>query len=123
VAVRDVVMKALEEQRMQKRIGSPLEAQVTLVTGDGRLGTLLGEHRQSLTEAFVVSDVRIVQAQGEAPGPAAAVPGLARVEVERAPGAKCQRCWKYLPSVGAHQEHPQLCQRCVTILQAIGARP
>ncbi|WP_461783216.1 zinc finger domain-containing protein [Prosthecobacter sp.] len=30
---------------------------------------------------------------------------------------KCARCWKQLPDVGTHVEHPTLCGRC---LEAVG---
>ena len=119
LAVRELVMKALEERRVAKVIGSPLEARVTLVAG-GELFRLLAGMRQALAEAFVVSQVDVSQAdQGAAtPDPAlAAVPGLARISVERASGAKCVRCWKYTTDVGAEPQHPQLCRRCVAVLR------
>ena len=43
-------------------------------------------------------------------------PGKAKgilIKVEKAEGEKCERCWNYLPTVGAHAEHPTLCHRCV----------
>jgi len=35
------------------------------------------------------------------------------VEVLKADGSKCVRCWNYRPSVGATAAHPELCDRCV----------
>ena len=29
-----------------------------------------------------------------------------------ASGMKCERCWRVLPEVGAHADHPGLCDRC-----------
>jgi len=115
LAIRDTVMKALEEQRSRGLIGSPLEARVTLRIGDRALQQLCEAHREALAEAFVVSGVE-VQSNG---APAAAhtpVAGLIGIQVERAPGAKCERCWKHLASVGAHAAHPQLCERCVGVV-------
>jgi len=31
---------------------------------------------------------------------------------------KCQRCWNYWPSVGASAEHPDICDRCATVVHA-----
>jgi isoleucyl-tRNA synthetase len=129
--LREVVMKALETERARQVIGSPLEARVTLVIGDRTLREHCETHRDTLAEAFVVSEV-VVTADGAQAGgagspraygqdrrpigPEAGIPGLAAVRVERAPGAKCARCWKHLPSVGSSKEHPQLCDRCVRVV-------
>ena len=121
LAVREVVMKALEEQRIAQVIGSPLEAHVTLIAQDKELGRLLEEHRQTLAEAFVVSEVCVANAdtaQGVEGELGSSVPGLAQVKVERAPGTKCQRCWKYSSTVGASSEYPPLCARCVGVLSS-----
>ena len=116
-ALRERVMKALEEQRSRGVIGSPLEAQVRLTVGTETLRALCEAHRQTLAEAFVVSDVD-VRLDGKGTAADAAVPGLVQIVIERAPGGKCQRCWKHLPSVGAAAEHPQLCARCAQVVQA-----
>jgi isoleucyl-tRNA synthetase len=118
LAMRDVVMKALEEQRGRGVIGSPLEAQVTLVVQDPALRALCESHREALAEAFVVSAVAV---RAEGAGQAAAsgeVPGVGRmaVAVEHAPGGKCQRCWKHLTSVGTDAAHPALCGRCARVV-------
>jgi isoleucyl-tRNA synthetase len=114
LAVRAVVMKALEEQRSAQVIGSPLEAQVSLVASDPQLARVCEQHRDALAELFVVSEVRVL-ASGEGGG--TAVQGLAQVRVTRADGAKCQRCWNYRPTVGQSSRHPQLCNRCVIVVQ------
>ncbi len=111
VPIRSVVMKALEEQRLKQVIGSPLEASVTLVVRDTRLAQAVRAAGAVLAETFVVSQVLVSDA---APGEEAVteVAGLAAVRVARAPGAKCERCWKYLTSVGLDAQHPGLCDRC-----------
>jgi isoleucyl-tRNA synthetase len=35
------------------------------------------------------------------------------ITVEKATGAKCERCWNYRSAVGASAEHPTLCDRCL----------
>jgi hypothetical protein len=34
-----------------------------------------------------------------------------------APGWKCQRCYKVLPEVGLVPEHPDICLRCVAVVE------
>ena len=48
--------------------------------------------------------------------------GLSQVIVERAPGAKCERCWKFQLSVGANAAHPPLCARCVGVIATMALR-
>jgi isoleucyl-tRNA synthetase len=38
--------------------------------------------------------------------------GRSDYRVTQAPGAKCARCWRVLPEVGASAAHPSLCLRC-----------
>ncbi|MCV4796180.1 hypothetical protein OFB84_30110, partial [Escherichia coli] len=53
-AVRDVVLKALEEARNAKLIGSSLEAKVKLKADDGSY-QLLSDRRDDLRFIFIVS--------------------------------------------------------------------
>ncbi len=41
---------------------------------------------------------------------------LALIEVARARGLKCERCWHYENDIGNHSIHPTLCGRCVEVL-------
>ena len=41
----------------------------------------------------------------------------ALIEVARARGSKCERCWHYESDIGQHSEHPHLCGRCVAVLE------
>jgi isoleucyl-tRNA synthetase len=112
LSMREPVMKALEESRGQGVIGSPLEARVTLAVRDPALQRECEAHRETLAEAFVVSGVAI-QRDSAPSGEGAPV----QVTVERAPGKKCQRCWKYLASVGSQAAHPELCERCARVVR------
>ena len=42
--------------------------------------------------------------------------GAARVSVEHAPGAKCERCWTWSKGVGTLAVHPGVCERCAEVL-------
>ena len=41
------------------------------------------------------------------------------IEVSKAEGTKCVRCWNYSYSVGTDKTHPLICDRC---LKAIGGK-
>ena len=110
LAVRDEVLRALEAARKEKRIGSSQEAAVEVEVA-GPEYDFLASHQADLETICIVSRLTVSPAPG---GPEAA--GV-RVQVDRAPGGKCQRCWNYRESVGASPAHPSLCHRCVAVLQ------
>ena len=39
------------------------------------------------------------------------------IQVAKADGQKCERCWHWEVDVGANTEHPTLCGRCVLAIQ------
>ena len=105
IDVREQVTKALEEARTAKQIGQSLEAKVVLKAGPGEY-ELLAEYESQLANLFIVSQVALLPAEGE---------GLA-VEVVRADGGKCLRCWNY------HEEMNEegICPRCAAVLRQTG---
>jgi isoleucyl-tRNA synthetase len=100
--VRATVQKALESARQAKLIGSGLEARVT-VRAEGETLALLESARDELATLFIVSQVELGR------GPLA-------VEVARAPGKKCERCWMYAEDVGQAPAHPTVCGKCAAAL-------
>jgi isoleucyl-tRNA synthetase len=112
--IRGEALKALEQARMNKLIGTSLEALVHLYTPAREWQALLEQYRDTLASHFIVSSV-VLHPADAAPADALTgevIPGL-RIQVVRAPGRKCVRCWHYREDVGQHPEHPTLCGRCV----------
>ena len=106
--VRDTVNAALEAKRKDKVIGNSLGARVT-ISAAGSIGTLLDRHRPDLPMLFIVSDLQLQV------GPAAAADAVT-VEVEKAPGVKCERCWRFVPAVRTEPDWAGICDRCVEAL-------
>jgi len=102
--LRGEVTAALEEARRANTIGSSLQANVA-VAWDGAEAALLDD--ATWAELVIVSGVSLVQA-----------PGDIRVQVTRATGEKCARCWKILPEVGGDASHPTLCLRCADAVES-----
>ncbi|MBI4355135.1 MAG: isoleucine--tRNA ligase [Candidatus Omnitrophica bacterium] len=107
--VREVVMKALEEQRASGTIGTSLEAAVTVTAAQPPLRELLQRYQALLPAMWVVSQVSVEA--GAPPGGVAVA-----ATVRRAAGQKCQRCWMWTEDVGRSAQHPTLCQRCVNVI-------
>lgn len=101
--VRDRVLAALEEARQSGVIGKPLESRVVLSAPEG-LYEFLKSYEESLPTVFIVSQVELLSGDKLA------------VEVQPPIGKKCARCWLVLESVGSHEDHPELCDRCISAL-------
>src|SRR6185295_1610639 len=115
--IRTVVQGALEMQRRDKIIGSSLEAKVT-IQADPKTYPLLQSYENDLSALFIVSRVAL-----------RSVPSVPReghllsdtsgftVDVARAEGNKCERCWNYREAVGTFTDHPTLCDRCIEAIR------
>ena len=110
--VRDEVLKALEEARNQKLIGTGLEAQVSVAAADP-VYSLLKRNEGQLRYLFIVSAVTLGQGSGNGSG------GV-HVDVTKADGLKCERCWNYSTRVGEDKNYPTACERCAAVLKEIG---
>jgi isoleucyl-tRNA synthetase len=112
VAIRNDVLKALEEARNQKLIGSGLEAQVVLSV-PAELHSLLEKHFAELRYLLIVSDVQLNKGGADGPG--------IKIQINKAPGQKCERCWNYSTQVGKDAEYPTVCERCSPVLHELEA--
>jgi len=110
--LRDQAMKALEEARTNGQIGDPLEAQLEIEVGADALWSFLEPRQKQFASSCIVSALRIGRGKSDTPE--------VTMKVSKAPGAKCQRCWMRLESVGKDTEHPALCHRCVEVLKRLG---
>ncbi|HEY0762060.1 MAG TPA: isoleucine--tRNA ligase [Pyrinomonadaceae bacterium] len=107
--IREGVLRALEEARVAKQIGSSLEAKVTLQASGSAL-ELLQKHQSDLRYLFIVSQVEL--------GNSDASEGVS-ITISNADGQKCERCWNYSTRVGEWDRYPTVCERCVAALKEI----
>jgi isoleucyl-tRNA synthetase len=105
LAVRAEVQAALEVQRREKLIGAPLEAKVVLEAQPEKY-EFLKRYEAGLPGLFIVSQVELRKAQQGAGA------SHVTVQVQKAEGAKCERCWKYRTTVAGNPAHPTLCEGC-----------
>jgi isoleucyl-tRNA synthetase len=114
-AVRDEVLKALEEARNNKLIGGGLEARLVIAAAEP-VYSVLARYQEHLRYLFIVSAVSLEQ---NAPGNGTS--GVS-VHVSRAEGRKCERCWNYSVHVGEDAAYPAVCERCSAVLKEIEAQ-
>jgi isoleucyl-tRNA synthetase len=108
LGVREQVNGALEQKRKDKVIGTSLGARV-VINASGPVGALLESHRAHLPMLFNVSDVELTVRAADGADEV-------RVQVEKAPGVKCARCWRFVPSVRTEADCAGICDRCVEAL-------
>ncbi|UKO95850.1 isoleucine--tRNA ligase [Nostoc sp. UHCC 0870] len=122
--LRTDVNKVLEQARVEKMIGSSLEAKALIHIPHKQLGDAIkafnpvkGNSIDELRYLLLTSQVEVLDS-------AEGLQGLKYtaqtqdwgIGIVNAEGEKCDRCWNYSTHVGESAEHPLLCERCVPAL-------
>jgi isoleucyl-tRNA synthetase len=102
--LRGVIGQTVERARQDKLIGNTLEAAVVLHSDSDVTAKV---SKEGLEEFFIVSDLTIHQAKE------------ASASVTKTSYKKCARCWRHRPTVGASKAHPDLCDRCESVVTAL----
>jgi len=113
IAVRRDVLKPIEELRIGKTIGHSLESEVTLYA-EGDTYEILKHYFEELAQLFVVSKVMLEKKNGTVTDTFNG--DLVDVKVVKSQAQKCNRCWRYMESVGKNSAHPDLCGRCAKVV-------
>lgn len=117
--VRNAVNKELENLRNEGKIGSGLEAKVSLYC-DEKLKKELDLLAQELRFVLITSAAEVHSLDPAMSDLVSTeVPGLA-LRVEAVSDQKCERCWHRLPDVGLNPAHPTLCMRCINNVDGTG---
>lgn len=108
---REVVSKAIEPLRADKKVGSSLEVAVYIKSSDETVNNVLRDNEADLSNIFITSQAILTQEK-----PSDVLNEYAEDEftiwVVQAHGEKCERCWKYR-KLGEHSEHETICSECV----------
>ena len=120
--LRAAVNRVLEDCRSRQELGASLEAAVRIETRNPELESALNwlnengdAEADGLRDWLLVSQLQL----GGEPWAellADQTDDTAIIEVSRARGIKCERCWHYESDVGQHSQHPTLCGRCCNVL-------
>ena len=104
--LRAVVAQSVEPARQQKLIGNALEAAITLEIADAAQLAALQTRKDEVEEFIIVSDLTLVAG------------AESKSSLIRTAHSKCSRCWRFRPSVGLTIAHPELCDRCASVVVA-----
>ena len=103
--LRGVIGQAIERARQEKLIGNALEAAVVLHSNSDVTKKI---DKEELEEFFILSDLTIHEGKA------------ATACVTKTAYKKCARCWRHRPTVGVSKAHPDLCDRCESVVKTIG---
>jgi len=118
--VREAVAKQLEPLRSARDIGSSLDAEVTIFCNGTTLKSLqkLGDELRFVTITSAANVEPLANKAIDAVE-AADIPDV-WIQAKSSSAEKCVRCWHHQTDVGANNEHPELCGRCVSNLSDNG---
>src|SRR5216110_1422642 len=102
--LRGVIGQAIEHARQEKLIGNALEAAVVLFSDSDVTSKI---DKEELEEFFILSDLTVHQ--GKEPS----------ASVTKTSYKKSARCWRHRTAVGASKTHPDLCDRCESVVTAL----
>jgi isoleucyl-tRNA synthetase len=102
--LRGIMGQAIEHARQEKVIGNTLEARVVL-NSDSDVTEKIP--KEELEEFFILSDLTIHQVKQPS------------ASVTKTPYKKCARCWRHKSTVGTSKAHPDLCDRCESVVVAM----
>lgn len=111
MVLRDLCNLKLETMRNEKVIGRSMEAQIELIHPNANIRSYLAQHQELIRQVFIVGRLRVTENVND--------DSVLNVEVSKAEGTKCSRCWNTDEAVGKSQDHPELCARCEEIVVSI----
>ena len=109
--LRSDVLKALEEARNLKVIGSAQEAFVSIAIKDSKVKEVASKFSlEELANLFVVSEVELKETNGQKEYE------VSKVEVKHHEGKFCSRCWNYSKLAIIQEDGTYLCPRCQKVI-------
>lgn len=115
IKLREIVTKAIEPIRAEKKIGSSLETGVVIKITNEELEKQFRSVEKDFTGIFIVSSAVIGDKE-----PQNLLnkfeEGDYTIYVHNAEGIKCSRCWKFSQEIGQHPEHTTICPSCIEAL-------
>ena len=106
---REVVTKAIEPLRADKKVGSSLEVAV-YIEAEGEKLDILKANESELSNIFITSQAYLTSEKPENVLNELSEDDIT-VRVCKAEGEKCERCWKYR-TLGEHEGYETICSDC-----------
>ena len=105
--IRDAINKDIETLRADGKLGSSLQADVSLELEADEF-ELLSSLAADMKFVCITSAIKLIAASAR------------KISVKPSINTKCERCWHYVDDVGRSSEHPTICGRCISNLYGAG---
>lgn len=112
---REIVTKAIEPLRADKKVGSSLEVGVYVKTTNEKTASILAMNESELCNIFITSQAIMAEEKPENVLNEYSEDEFT-VWVVKSQGEKCERCWKYR-TLGEHSGHETICSECVEAIE------
>jgi isoleucyl-tRNA synthetase len=110
--VREILGPHIEQQRSKGVIGTSQEVSVLLEYSDKDfLDDWWISQTELLAQILIVSEVKLVKRE------------RVQIVVSKTLYQKCARCWRHRSTVGASKAHPDLCDRCESVIEHVAKTP
>jgi isoleucyl-tRNA synthetase len=119
MTVRAAVSKELEKSRAKGDIGSSLNAEVELYC-NAEFFEVLNQLAGELHFIFMTSNASVMAEQFTVEDAIQTEVDGVKLKVIISEHKKCLRCWHQRYDVGEHEQHPELCGRCIENVLADG---
>jgi len=122
LTLRDAVSRELEKLRVNRAIGSSLDAEVDLYVDDVTFD-MLSRLDDELRFVLITSEARIHRADAHPEDAVHTVLADQRelwIKAMASKHEKCIRCWHHRKDVGQHPTHPKICHRCIDNVDGLG---
>ena len=105
--IRDAINKDIETLRADGKLGSSLQADVSLELEADEF-ELLSSLAADMKFVCITSAIKLIAASAR------------KISVKPSINTKCERCWHYVDDVGSSSEHSTICGRCISNLYGAG---
>ncbi len=112
-SMKEDVYRAIEQAKNNGIVGNNLESSVIVGTDEKEKIEVLKKYEDKLNEYVIVSGYSLTDTTTD---DYYVAPNNFKIKVNKATGEKCERCWIFYDSVGTHDEHPTLCDRCYNVV-------
>ncbi|MHC4660299.1 MAG: isoleucine--tRNA ligase [Planctomycetota bacterium] len=119
--LRVTVMHKLENLRVEKSIRSNLESDLEIKYNKNEsnepLWSFCNKEHDKLAEYFGCSNVKLSPV--DFAGDSSIKAHHTEIQAKKSDYLKCTRCWNLRPSVGEDEKYPDICNRCVKVMNEL----
>lgn len=116
---KEAINKVIEDQRNLGNVKGSLEADIQIFA-DQHILSSLAKLEQELRFVTITSKAELAPIVSASDQAVESLMNGLKVAVARSEANKCVRCWHFIDDVGSHDQHPEICGRCIENISGQG---